>query len=94
MDETRLIDKFKEIENHFIDTERQISDPEMMGDQKKYQSLVKSHKKLKEGVELFRQFMKTKEALTDTESLLKDAELKQMAEEEAANLKKNLDRNM
>jgi len=81
-----LAEKLDQLEDTFADIERQISDPEVISDQDKYQSLLKKHAEIKEGVDTYRAFKSTEQELVDAKELLSDPEMKEMAEAEIPGL--------
>lgn len=85
-----MIDKLAEIENKFQDIERQISDPEVIADQDRYQKLLKQHAELDKGVQLLKHYQKIENALEEARELLNDAEMKEMAETEIHELEPQL----
>ncbi len=86
MDFTKLSD----IQHQFQDIERRMSDPEIISDQSTYQDLVKKHTEMKEIVDVFKEYESTKSQISDSESLLEDPEMKEMAAEEIAELSSKL----
>jgi peptide chain release factor 1 len=85
-----MLDKLQEIEYKYIDIERKMSDPEIISDHAAYQELIKKHNELQDGVVLFRRFKKLEAELTQAKELLKDPEMKDMAQEEINTLEDEL----
>lgn len=83
-----MIDKFVEIESRFQDVERQMSDPEIISDQKRYQALVRDHSQLKEVVDLYHRYTRVVTELKDAQELLSEPDMKGIAEEEVDRLSK------
>ena len=81
-----MLEQFKEIELKFNDIERRMSDPEIIADQEKYQKIIKEHSSLKEGVELYRDLTKVISEINGANDLLTDPDMKEMAQEELAEL--------
>lgn len=81
-----MIEQFRDLEDKFNDVERRMSDPEIISDQAKYRELVKKHAELKHGVELYQSYTKVTKELNDAKELLKDPDMKDMAEEEIESL--------
>lgn len=86
-----IIEKFTDIVYKFEDVERRISDPEIIADQKKYQELIRQHADLKEIVDVFKQYEKLFQEKQEAEELLKDSEMKDIAQQEIAELNPRLD---
>ena len=70
-----MLDQFQEIELKFNDLERKMSDPELIADVKRYQSLVKQHSELKLGVELYRRLKLVLDDLSDLDELKDDPDM-------------------
>lgn len=77
---------YDEIELQYEDVERQLSDPEVISDQKKYKQLSQKYTELKSFVEMYREYCTLVQQKTDAEELLADPEMAQMAKEELAEL--------
>lgn len=85
-----ILTKFTDVEEKFEEVERKMSDPEIISDQKKYQELIKRHTELKEIVEAYREYKSCLSALKDAKDMLKDPEMKEMAEAEIESLSEKL----
>jgi peptide chain release factor 1 len=84
-----MIDKLNEIEKKFEDLNRQLADPAVFANQATYQKYAKAHRELNDIVEKFREYKELLRNQEDTRNLLRaeaDPEMKQMAEEELADL--------
>ena len=77
-----LFAKFDPIEANFEDLERQLSDPEIISNNKKYQEIIKKHSDIKESVTTYRYYKETCSAIDDATIMLDDPELKDIAKEE------------
>ncbi len=75
---------YDEIELQYEDVERQLSDPEVISDQKKYKHLSQKYTELKEFVEKYRLLRSLYDQKKDAEELLNDPEMKEIAKEELA----------
>lgn len=87
-----MLDKLEHIEKKYEELSKLIADPEVMADRKRWQQYVKNHAELEEIVTVYREYKKTMQEIDDTKQLLKeeqDAELKEMAEMELAELGEN-----
>ncbi|MFC1755011.1 PCRF domain-containing protein, partial [Thermoproteota archaeon] len=82
-----MLNKLRDIEEKFLEIERKISDPEIIAKQSVYQELTKKHAELSPCVQTFREFKKIEQEIKDTSDLLKDPDMKQIAEEELSVLK-------
>ncbi len=85
-----MLDKLQELEYKYIDIERKMSDPEVISDHAAYQELIKKHNELEEGVVLFRRYKKIQDELAQAQELLKDPDMKDMAQEEVKSLEEEL----
>ena len=77
---------YDEIELQYEDVERQLSDPEVISDQKKYKQLSQKYTGHKSFVEMYREYRTLVQQKIDAEELLADPEMAQMAKEELAEL--------
>ncbi len=82
--------KLEELEQKFIHNERRMSDPEVISDHEAYQDLVKKHTEMEPGVQLWRHYKKATEELAQAQELLKDPDLKEMAQDEVTELESQL----
>lgn len=84
------LNKLEELVQKYLYIERKMSDPEIISDQAAYQDLVKKHGEIEPGVVAFRRFQKATQELDQAQELLKDPDLKDMAELEIDQLTKEL----
>ena len=80
-----MLDKLKEIENRFLEVEKDLSNPEVTKDIKKYTSLNKEYKSLGKIVEKYIEYKNVLSGLDDAKVILneeKDEEFKEMAKAE------------
>jgi peptide chain release factor 1 len=87
-----MFERLDQMEARYEDLGRQLSDPTLVSDQKKFQSVAKQHRDLEPTVEKFRQYRSIKTAVSDAKSMLteSDPEIRTMAEEELASLEPRL----
>jgi peptide chain release factor 1 len=81
-----LIEKLDSVEARYEDLNRQLADPELVGDSKRYQKTAKAHSDLSEIVSRYREFKDLGKGIRETQAMLVDPELKAMAEEELKQL--------
>lgn len=83
-----MIEKLKGIEERFVKLEHLLSDPAVLGDQKKYQEYLIEHGELNKIVPLFREYEGVLGELKEAKELLKDADpdIRAMAREEIPDL--------
>jgi peptide chain release factor 1 len=84
-----LFERLNEIETRYEDLGSQLSSPEVLSDSARLQKLAKTHADLTEIVERYREWKRIERHLREAKEMLaeaEDAELKQMAHEEAHQL--------
>ncbi len=83
------------VEGRFLELEQQLADPEVVSDIKKYTALLKEHKNMTPIVETYRVYKKAEEDLDEAKAILEDsgadADLKELAKEEASIAKETLE---
>lgn len=84
--------KLEQIERTFIDLEKELSQPEVFGDQERYRKLTKSHSDMGEIVKVFRDYKRLTQELADNKELVRDAdpEIREMAHAEIASIEERL----
>ena len=87
-----MFDRLDQLEARYEDLGRQMSDPTLVNDQKKFQSIAKQHRDMEPTVEKFREYRKIKEGIAEAKSMLaeSDPDIRAMAEEELAQLEPQL----
>ena len=92
--DTLLIGKLHDAEARYQDLNMELANPEVIGDNKRYQKAAKAHSDLGEIVSRYQEYKKIEKGLNETRVMLReagmDADMKAMAEEELANLEKRL----
>ncbi len=86
--EGKLEEKLSAMEQRYVELEQLISDPEQQGSGK-FQELLKEHGSLLSLVNLYREYGKSRETLTEAQEIIDsgdDAELKELAEAELPDL--------
>ena len=83
------------VEGRYLELEQQLADPEVVSDIKKYTALLKEHKNMTPIVETYRVYKKAEEDLDEAKAILEDsgadADLKELAKEEASIAKETLE---
>jgi peptide chain release factor 1 len=89
-----MFDRLDQLEERYEELGRQLSDPTLVNDQKKFQATAKQHRDLEPTVEKFREYRKLRDAIAEAKAMLteSDADMKAMAEEELAELEPKLSR--
>ncbi|HEY4358691.1 MAG TPA: peptide chain release factor 1 [Acidobacteriaceae bacterium] len=87
-----MFDKLDQIETRYEDLGRQLGDPSLLSDQKKFQAVAKQHRDLEPIVDKFRDYRKLRDAIADAKAMLgeSDPDLRAMAQEELAELEPKL----
>ncbi len=95
-----MLDKLERLERKYDELSEQVADPEVMGDQVRWQQYIKSHSEISEVVGVFREYKKTAAELADVRQMLQDkldSEMRELAELEADDLaeqKENLEQRL
>ena len=89
-----MFDKLEEVEKKYEELSEKLISPEVISDGKLYSKYAKEHAEIAEVVEKFREYKKTLKEKEEAESLMKEPEMKELAEMELyeanyQNLKKN-----
>ena len=88
-----MLDKILEIEKKYIELGTTLSDPAVIHDYEKFRDLSKQRKAMEETVEVYREWKKNEEAISDAKELIKsesDEEMKEFLRTEMAqNEKRN-----
>ena len=77
-----MFDNLEEIEAKYEDLTSKISDPKVINDQEAWRGYMKEHAALEPIVNKYREYKRTKQAYEDAVELLKDPEMKELAEED------------
>ena len=89
-----LIDKLRSVEARYEELNRQLADPEVVQDSKRYQKTAKAHSDLSDIVHKFRQYQDLERGIADTRGIVSetigDPDLQKMAVEELAGLEQRL----
>ena len=85
-----MFQKLEDVEKRYEDLTEKISDPEVIAQNKEWQKMMKEHSDLTPIVEKYREFKKLEQSIKDSEEMLSDPELKELAQEEIKNAKEKL----
>ncbi len=91
MNQELILDKLEGIKQKFKQIEQQLSDPQVIGDQKKFVRLNREYRELEPIVQAYDKYRRILEEIENNKEILKtetDEELKEMAKEELDNLTK------
>ena len=91
-----MINKIKEIYDHYTELGQKLADPEIISDQAAYTKLMREHKHLTPIIDKYNEYLTNKTALDDSNELLldpeTDEEMRMLAEEEGREAKANIER--
>ncbi|MEO6910995.1 MAG: PCRF domain-containing protein, partial [Edaphobacter sp.] len=81
-----MFDRLDQLDARYEDLGRQMSDPTLVNDQKKFQATAKAHRDIEPTVEKFREYRKIKDGIAEAKAMLAetDLDIRAMAEEELA----------
>src|SRR5262245_48696307 len=88
-----LIEKLRTVEARYDELTRELANPEVVSDSKRYQKTAKTHAELGELVEKYREYKDLERGIRETQAMVReetDLELKKMADEELATLERRL----
>ncbi len=86
-----MFDRLSQMEARYDSLSRDMSDPSLVNDQKKFQAIAKEHRDMEPIVEKYRQYRKVADGIAEAKAILADPDLKEMAEEELATLEPQLE---
>ncbi len=75
-----MFQKLEGVEKRYEELTEKISDPEVIARTQEWQKLMKEHAEITPVVEKYREYKKLKNTIEENEELLKDPELKELAE--------------
>jgi peptide chain release factor 1 len=79
------------MEARYESLSRDMSDPELVNDQKKFQAIAKEHRDMEPIIEKYREYRKVKDGIAEAKAMLADPDMKEMAQEELATLEPQLE---
>ena len=85
-----MFDRLDQLEARYEDLGRQLSDPAIVNDQENYRKVSKAHRQIEPTVEKFREYRKLRDGVADSKAMLADADMREMAEMELAELEPKL----
>lgn len=87
-----MLEKLKAIETRLTEVERQLSDPSVYGDRERLTTLSREQKELTPVVSAYRAYVRASRAAEDAAAMLPDPELRELAQEELAAAKVDMER--
>ena len=87
-----MFDRLDQLEARYEDLGRQLADPTLVTDQKKFQATAKAHRDLEPTVEKLREYRSIKQGVADARAMLSDSDpdIKEMAQHELLALEPRL----
>ena len=85
-----MFQKLDEVEKRYDEISKKISDPEVIAQQSQWQTFMKEHAEIEPVVLKYREYKKAKQAIEDAKEMLKDPEMKELAEIEIEENKEKL----
>ena len=85
-----MFEKLENVEKRYDELTKMISDPEVISNHSEWQKLMKEHASIEDIVLKFREYKKVKQAMEEAEELMKDPEMKELAEKEYYSSKEKL----
>ena len=87
-----MFDRLDQLEALYEDLGRQLSEPALLSDQRKFQAVAKQHRDLEPTVDKFREYRKLKNGIAEAKTMLSDTDpdIREMAEAELAALEPKL----
>lgn len=87
-----LKQKLLSVEVNYHDIGLQLSDPKVINDQNKFRDLSREFSRLEPIIQCFKRYLETEEAIEGANSMKDDPEMAELAEEELARLKPELEK--
>jgi peptide chain release factor 1 len=81
-----MFDRLAQMEARYDSLSRDMSDPTLVNDQKKFQAIAKEHRDMEPIIEKYRQWRQVSEGIAEAKTMLADPDMKEMAQEELAEL--------
>lgn len=89
-----MFDRLESVEEKFRKLEADLTNPELLANQKEYQRVVREHAEVASIVESYRNYKRIKEQIRENQDLLEaesDSEMKELIRQEVADLKQQLE---
>ena len=84
-----MFEKLEAVEKRYEELTKMISDPEVISNQSEWQKLMKEHASIEEVVQKYREYKKEKQDMEEAKEMMQDPEMKELAEAEFYEQKKN-----
>lgn len=85
-----MFQKLDAVEQRYEELTKKISDPDIIAKTSEWTQYMKEHAEIEEVVLKYKEYKKVKQSLAEAEELMKDPEMKELAEEEARESREKL----
>jgi peptide chain release factor 1 len=85
-----MFERLDQLEARYEELGAQLGDPSIVNDQENFRKVAKQHRDLEPTVEKFRQYRKLTSSIAEAKAMLADADMREMAEMELAELEPKL----
>ena len=85
-----MFQKLEAVEKKYEELTKKIADPEIISRTSEWTTYMKEHAEIEEVVLKYKEYKKTQEDLKEAEEMLRDPEMKELAEEEAKSAREKL----
>jgi peptide chain release factor 1 len=89
-----MFDRLEDVEQRILKLEEELSNPEILSNQKEYQKTTREHSEIAPLVEAYRQYKKLIQQIQENQDLFEaedDPEMREMIKQEVTQLRKDLD---
>jgi peptide chain release factor 1 len=89
-----MFDRLEDVEQRFLRLEEELSNPEILANQREYQKTTREHAEIAPLVEAYRQYKRLNLQIRENQDLLEaedDAEMRELIKQEVNQLRKDLD---
>ena len=85
-----MFENLEDIEKKYEELTKSISDPQVIANQEEWRKMMKEQSNIEPIVEKYREYKKVKQSYEESKELIKDPEMKELAEEEMLSAKEKL----
>jgi peptide chain release factor 1 len=89
-----MFDRLENVEQRYLKLEEELSNPEILANQKEYQKTTREHAEIASLVETYRQYKRLSQQVQENQDLLEaedDPEMRELIKQEVTQLRKDLD---
>ena len=85
-----MFQKLEDVEKRYEELTKKIADPDIIANNSEWTGYMKEHAEIEEVVLKYKEYKKYKKSLEEAQEMLKDPEMKELAEEEILNAKNEM----